>query len=65
MVLRQWFAIALLTFGIAAQPPLAYAGKLRKVWEVDLKKSVQMKDGRPNLPIFALRFSSDGRKFGA
>jgi len=62
MALRQPLAIALLTFGIAAQPPLAHAGKLRKVWEVDLKKSVQMKDGGPNLPIFALRFSPDGRK---
>ena len=42
-------------------PPAASAGKLGKVWEVDLRKLVNAADGLPEFPVFALRFSPDGR----
>jgi len=40
----------------------AQAGTLRKVWEVDLRKVAHANDGSPDFPVFALRFSPDGRK---
>lgn len=43
-------------------PELAFASKLQKVWEVDLRKSVYSTNGLPEFPVFALRFSPDGRK---
>jgi len=41
---------------------MAHAGRLRKVWEVDLGKAISAKDGIAEFPVFALRFSPDGRK---
>lgn len=42
--------------------PSAHAGALRKAWEVDLRKSVHRSEGSPDFPVFALRYSPDGRK---
>jgi dipeptidyl aminopeptidase/acylaminoacyl peptidase len=50
-------AVALVCF----QPP-ARAGKLRTLWEVDLRKMVSATSGLPEFPVFALRFSPEGRK---
>jgi hypothetical protein len=54
-----WAGLALAA--LCSQPP-AQAGKLRTVWEVDLRKMAGAANGLPEFPIFALRFSPDGRK---
>jgi len=62
MALKQHAWAISLVLGTLVGDPLAYAGKLLKVWEVDLKRVVQRKDGNPDFPVFAFRFSPDGRK---
>ncbi len=37
-------------------------GALHKVWEVDVAKKVDLQGRESSLPVFALRFSPDGRK---
>ena len=59
MRLRRWI-VALAA--LAAQPALAHAGSLRKLWEVDLRKEVHATDGLPEFPVFALRFSPNGKR---
>jgi hypothetical protein len=54
--------VLLVLASLFGRPPLAHAGKLRKVWEVDLRKMVHATNGLPGFPVFALRFSPDGRK---
>jgi hypothetical protein len=43
----------------------AQAGTVQKVWEVNLTKKVDTGGRESTLPIFALRFSPDGRKLAA
>lgn len=62
MTPRRLTSTVLLVLAILVCQPQANAGKLRKVWEVDLKKAASVKDGMPEVPVFALRFSPDGRK---
>jgi hypothetical protein len=62
---RSVWAIALFLNAMDASLLLGQAGKLRKVWEVDLKKNVDVRGGLAGLPVFALRFSPDGRKLAA
>jgi hypothetical protein len=50
-----------LSFAACLLAPAASAGKLGKVWEVDLRKLVHATAGLPEFPVFALRFSPDGR----
>jgi hypothetical protein len=40
----------------------ASTGGLHKVWEVDLRKLAIPRSGHAGLPVFALRFSPDGKK---
>jgi len=56
MALKQHAWAISLVLGTLVGDPLAYAGKLLKVWEVDLKRVVQRKDGNPDFPVFAFRF---------
>lgn len=59
---RILWAIPLVLAAFGDPLPLAHAGALRKVWEVDLSNAVRRGDGNPGFPIFAVRFSPDGRK---
>ena len=45
----------------------AHAGKLRKVWDLDLKTVIEAAGFKPtrDLPVLALRFSPDGGNFAA
>ena len=43
-------------------PRFANAGKLTRVWEIDLRQAVKAKNGMAEFPVFALRFSPDGHK---
>lgn len=52
-------ALALLLLG---GPPTASAGGLRRVWEVDLRKLALPRNGLAEFPVFAIRFSPDGKK---
>lgn len=51
--------LALLLLG---GPPLASAGGLHRIWEVDLRKLTLPRDGLAEFPVFAIRFSPDGKK---
>ena len=56
-------AIALLvSAAVCGRSAPPHAGKLRKLWDVDLRKQVRRSDGDPEFPVFALKFSPDGRK---
>lgn len=61
---RRAWTIPLALVALMGLLPLAHAGTLRKVWELDLKKAVHRDDGSPDFPVFAVRFSPDGRKVG-
>src|SRR5271156_5290204 len=54
--------MSLVLAALESQAPLTHAGTLRKVWEIDLSKAVRRSDGSPDFPVFAMRFSPDGRK---
>jgi hypothetical protein len=61
--LRTTFgAISLVVVTFCGQPTAAYAGQLRKVWQLDLRKVVHRTNGLPEFPVLALRFSPDGQK---
>jgi hypothetical protein len=63
MALRRYFwtvPLACVAFGGAL--PVVRAGALRKVWEVDLAKAIGRAGVNTGFPIFAARFSPDGRK---
>jgi hypothetical protein len=61
MTNRSW-TVSLVLVAVCSQSPLANAGGLRKVWELDLRKAVNATNGSPEFPVFALRFSPDGRR---
>ena len=58
---RVWATLLALAI-LYGQVPLAHAGTLRRVWEIDLRKLVHAGEGSPEFPVFAIRFSPDGRK---
>ncbi len=63
MVLEGFRLTITLSFATFVCQPLAHAGALRTVWEVDLRKAMHRNDGgSPDFPVFALRFSPDGRQ---
>jgi len=56
-MLALWLALA-----AVGGVPSTHAGKLTRVWELDLRNAVRVRDGLPDFPVFALRFSPDGRR---
>ena len=58
----RFSAIGLVLAAFLGQSHIAHSGGLRQVWEVDLRKVVHADNGLPEFPVFALRFSPDGRK---
>jgi hypothetical protein len=59
---RSVFTISLVLAVLSCLTPPARSGTLREVWEVDLRKLVPATNGIRQFPVFALRFSPDGRK---
>lgn len=63
MALRRCiWTILLVLAALGAKPPLAHGGTLHRMREVDLRKAVNRSDGGSDFPVFAIRFSPDGRK---
>jgi hypothetical protein len=58
----RFSTIGLVLAAFLGQSCLVHGSGFRQVWEVDLRKAVHADNGLPSLPVFALRFSPDGRK---
>lgn len=51
-----------LVLALAGLPGSGFGASLSKVWEVDLRRQVDANRGMPEFPIYAIRFSPDGRR---
>src|SRR5258708_2722199 len=61
-ILRPFRSIAAIAFVFALGHRNADAASLRKVWELDLRTVIDAKVGSSALPVFALRFSPNGKE---